>query len=260
LEILPQIVSLHSWTWDVILLFVINLLNRVIAMSGIHRASSKSWGDQSIARVCQIIVDSNDGMAQQVIENRTDLLDIIKTEDLLRVDDLGLSLPYICIYHDRPKMLEYLHRRGVDLGATCDPCDYGTPMYYAITLLRHQCVIMLDLLGYSIHTPCTKYEELPVTCAERLDDRMIMQTIEYVKEKEFRAVTLFLKNYWKSRLRRDFVAKRTAIKVVQRIVRQFLAKRKLRRRKQRAEKRLLEEKIKKQAGFAGGGSKRGINR
>ena len=229
-------------------------------MSGIHRASSKTWGNESAARICQIILDSNDGMAQQVIENRTDLLDIISTADLNRVDDLGLSLPYICIYHDRPQMLEYLHRRGVDLGVPCDPCDYGTPMYYAIMLKQHQCVIMLDLLGYSIHNQCTKYEELPITCAERLDDDMIMKTIAWVKEKEFRAVTLFLKNYWKSRLRRDFVAKRAAIKTVQRIVRQFLAKRKLLRRKKRAEKRLLEEKVKQQAGLAPVSSKRGLNR
>lgn len=230
-------------------------------MSGIHRASSKTWGIQSTARLCQIIMDSNDGMAQQVIENRTDLLDIISTEDLLRVDDLGLSLPYLCIYHDRPQVLEYLHKRGVDLGVPCDPHDYATPMYYAITLKRHQCIITLDLLGYSIHNPCTKFEELPLECAERLDDKMILATIAWVKEKEYRAVTLFLKNYWKSCLRRDFVTKRQAIKVVQRIIRGFLARRKLKRRKQRAEKRLLEEKIKKQAGFApvsGASSRRGL--
>ena len=64
-------------------------------------------------------------MAQQVIENRTDLLDILATEDLMRTDDLGLSLPYVAIYNDRPQMLEYLHKRGVDMSLPCDPADYG---------------------------------------------------------------------------------------------------------------------------------------
>ena len=96
-----------------------------MAAMGVHKASSRTWGDQACARVCKIIMDANDGMAQQVIENRTDLLDILSTEELLRVDDLGLSLPYVAIYHDRPLMLEYLHKRGVDLGVPCDPADYG---------------------------------------------------------------------------------------------------------------------------------------
>ena len=246
-------------------------------MSVIHRASSNTWGGEACARVCKVILEANDGMVQQVIENRTDLLDILSVQELLRQDDLGLGLPYLAVYHDRPKMLEYLHRRGVDLGMTCDPVDYGrtiqlcessltiviimfvsllvlisgTPMYYAVTLQKHHCVQMLDLLGYSVSTPCTKFDDLPKDCAKRLDDELMLATIAHAKEKEYRAVTLFLKNYWKSRLRRKYLGERAAIQVIQRVVRGFLAKRKLRKLKKRKENRLLAAKIQRQSsGFS----------
>ena len=92
---------------------------------GIHRASSSSWGDESVARLCSIIVDSNNGMAQQIMENRHDLLDIYSLDELKETDDLGLTLPFLAVYYDRPDMLKYLHQRGFDLSTTCDAMKFG---------------------------------------------------------------------------------------------------------------------------------------
>ena len=186
-------------------------------------------------------------MAQQIQENRTDLLDLLTTEELKRVDDLGLTLQYLAIFYDRPQMLEYLHKRGVDLGVSCDPVDYGTPMFYAITLQRHACVIMLDILGYSINNPCTKLEELPVAHVQRTGDDNMKLTFEYIKEKEFRAVTLFLKHYWRRRLRKHYLEMKKSIVIIQRAVRIFVAKRKLKKLKKRKEKQDREDKVLKKA-------------
>jgi hypothetical protein len=87
--------------------------------------SSDLWGGESTARLCQIIVEANDGMAQQVAENRTDLLDLLLKKDLEKVDDIGLSLPYLAVHYDRPEMLLYLHGRGLDQCSTCATPTWG---------------------------------------------------------------------------------------------------------------------------------------
>ena len=209
----------------------------------IHRASSNSWGKEAGARICQIIMEANDGMAQQIAENRSDLLDLLTKEDLEKKDDLDLSLPYLAVHYDRPDMLEYLHKRGVNLGETCDPLEYGTPMFYAITLQRHRCVIMLDILGYSIMTPCTKYGELPEVHIERLGDDNMINTIEFIKDKEYRAVTLFLKHYWRRKLRKEFLSKKHSALLLQRIGRGYIARKQLKKLKKKKRLRDHERKI-----------------
>ena len=133
----------------------------------VHRASSRTWGDASFARLCQLIVQDNSGMAQQVADNMHDLLDLCSVEELNQTDDLGLTLPYLAVYNDRPDMLTYLHKRGVKLGLPCDPMEYGTPMFYATTLHKQACVETLDILGYSVKEHCNKYEEVPLHHAKR---------------------------------------------------------------------------------------------
>ena len=187
----------------------------------IHRASANSWGDQACARVCQVILEANDGAAQQVIENRTDLLDLLSVEELQRSDDLGLTLPYLAVFYDRPEILEYLHKRGLDLSIPCDPCDYGTCMYYAITLQKQSCIVMLDLL----------------------DNVNMRDTFDYLKEKEFRAVTLFLKHYWRRQLRRNFLETKKSALLAQRIIRGFLARRKLLKLRNKRLKQEREDKV-----------------
>lgn len=197
----------------------------------IHRASSNSWGNEAGARICQIIIEANDGMAQQIMENRKDLLDNLTIEELERKDDLDLNLSYLAIFYDRPDMLEYLHKRGVNLGKPCDPLDYGTPMFYAVSLQRHRCIVMLDILGYSINEPCTKFGELPEVHAARLDDALLHSTIDHIKDKEFRAVTLFLKHYWRRRLRKVYLEKKRSALLLERIARGYIARKKLKKLK-----------------------------
>ena len=116
--------------------------------------SSECWGEQAGARLCQLLIDSNDGMAQQIQEGRTDLLDLLPRENLEQPDDLGLTLPYLAVHHDRPEMLVYLYKRGVDLSVPCDSMDYGTPMFYAVSLGKIRLVETLAVLGVSLNIAC----------------------------------------------------------------------------------------------------------
>ena len=63
----------------------------------IHRASSKSWGDEAAARLCKVILESNHAVAQQVVENKTDLLDLLSFEELIEVDDIGLNVVFFAV-------------------------------------------------------------------------------------------------------------------------------------------------------------------
>lgn len=218
----------------------------------IHRAGAHTWGKSSAARLCEVIVASNDGMAQQVAENRSDLLDLLSTEELNRKDDLGLSLAYLAVYYDRPQMLEYLFKRGILLTETCDPLDYGNPMFYAITMKRTSCIVALDLLGCSIHDPCTKLGETAWEHAERLDDENVKATLNYLKDKEYRAAILFLKHYWRRRVRRYYLQMKSSILVIQCAVRRFIARRRLRKlRKLKTKKPSTLDKKSSVRGLAG---------
>jgi hypothetical protein len=74
----------------------------------IHPASSTSWGSEAGARLCKLLVDANTGIAQQIIENRTDLLDLLTLEQLEESDDIGLNAVFLAVYYDRPEILRYL--------------------------------------------------------------------------------------------------------------------------------------------------------
>ena len=102
---------------------------------GVHIGASSSWDDQAAARLCELVIASNNGLSAQVANGKTDLMDILPVEKLTEpVDDLGLTLIFLAIYYDRPEIIEYLHKRGVDVTKPCDPMDYGNPMFYAIQL------------------------------------------------------------------------------------------------------------------------------
>ena len=125
---------------------------------------------------------SNTGAAQQVVENRTDLLDLMTLDELNNEkDDLGLSIPYLAIYYDRPDILQYLHKRGVNLSLPCDPMNFGTPMFYAVSLKRLHIMEMLDSLGYSTNDKCDSLDLTPMDHALRLDDEYIIDFIEKKK-------------------------------------------------------------------------------
>lgn len=88
----------------------------LVISGGIHPASSESWGKEACARIFSHIVEANDGRAQQIVENKTYFLELYSKAELEKKDDLGMTLPYIAVYHDRPDMLRYLYARGLDLG------------------------------------------------------------------------------------------------------------------------------------------------
>jgi hypothetical protein len=183
-------------------------------------ASSEMWGDQAVARLCQVIIESNDGMVQQILENRTDWLDLLSKEELERTDDLGLSLPFLAAYYDKPDAIRYLHKRGFDLSLPCDPVGFGNVMYYAVTLGKIRIVETLDAIGYSVTKPCeTIFQKNAIYYAGRKDDIYLMELLEQIRSREERAHSLFLKNFLKAKYRRLYLKKKASALKIQRVTR-----------------------------------------
>lgn len=201
---------------------------------GIHRASSQTWGNSACARLCGIIVESNTGIAQQVIENRTDLLDLSTKEELIQPDEFGLTIQFLAVYHDQPDILVYLKKRGVNLSLPCDPMNFGNPMFYALRLGKHRLIRVLDLLGCSVNEPCDEFKNKPTYFAERMNDEIALHEISMAQSKELRAGILFKKNFLRSKLRRKY--QRTLLMVIriQKVFRGLLGRRVGEKRRERA--------------------------
>jgi hypothetical protein len=201
---------------------------------GVHVAASSSWGDQACARLCQLVIGSNNGLAQQIAENKTDLLDVLPPERLAEpVDDLGLTLPFLAVYHDRPDMLEYLWRRGVDLTTWCDPMEYGNVLFYAIHLRRIQLILKLDLLSVSVRDPCDCLKNKPIVHAKRLNDPNVTQMLEYCFGKEQRAATLVVKHFLRIKYRKIYLKKLALIPLLLRVMRGMIHRARVRRVKKK---------------------------
>ena len=222
----------------------------IVISGGIHPASAATWGDAAYAKLCSNIVESNNGRAQQIIENNNitpAFMELYSKEELLETDDLGLSLPFIAVYHDRPEMLRYLYTRGLDIAIPCDTMNFGNPMFYAVIWHKYRVVDMLDLLGCSVTNSCDIFKQTPRSHAERLDDSIMIELINKLEKRPERVKTLFMKNFMKAKYRRLYKNAVKAIILIQRIIRGKLArmkavsKRKKLRAKKKKEKKLLEE-------------------
>ena len=216
-------------------------------MSGIHKASSSTWLDEAVPRLCEIVLESNKGIAQQIAENRTDLLDILPASVLsLPCDDLGLTPAFLAVYYDRPEMLDYLFKRGVDLKLPCDPMNFGTPMFYAVSLGKTRLISQLDFMGCTIGTACDKLGQLPMVHAQRLDNHSSVDAINWAAGKEKRAVILFMKHWKRIKHRKIYFKMRAAIPLLQRIMRGMLGRRRFKIFwKERETNRRREERRKK---------------
>lgn len=78
--------------------------------------SSELYESEAAARLKQIVIASNNGIAQDIYLNRTDILDTLTDAEIyLPVDDLGNTILYLVIYYNRPKILSYLISRGINM-------------------------------------------------------------------------------------------------------------------------------------------------
>ena len=66
---------------------------------GIHNVNASTWMEQGPAKLCDMIMKSNNGLTQQIMDNKTELMDILSKDELEKpVDDLGLTLPFLCVW------------------------------------------------------------------------------------------------------------------------------------------------------------------
>jgi hypothetical protein len=200
---------------------VYHLENRIMSFIG----SSEKWGDQATARLCQIILQSNDGMAQQIAENRTDLLDLYSLKELESTDDLGLSLPFLAVYYDQPDALRYLHKRGLDLSKPCDPMGFGTPYFYAVSLGKSRLLNILNSLLYSYTLPCeTLFNLTPLYYASRKDDMFLLDTLKSLMERERKAFHLLYKNFLRTKCANRYRKIYRSILIIQRVGRGYIGR------------------------------------
>ncbi len=187
--------------------------------------SSERWGEQATARLCQLVIQSNDGMAQQIADNHQELLDLYSLEELQRTDDLGLSLPFLAIFYDQPDALRYLHKRGMDLSKPCDPMGFGTPYFYAVTLGKSRLLQTLNSLLYSYTLPCeTLFNYTPVYYASRRDDMYLLDTIKTMIDTERWAFNLIYKNYLRAKCVNRYRKMYKSTLLIQRVGRGYLSR------------------------------------
>ena len=105
-------------------------------------------------------------------------------------------------------------------------------MYYAVTLGKIDIIKQLDWLGYSVKEDCDSNFDYPINHARRMDDRILIDMIEWISGKERRAWTLLRKNYLKARCIREYKYMRaTGIPLLQRAVRGMFGRRRARKRR-----------------------------
>ena len=186
----------------------------------VHQASSRTWGDEAGARLCQLVLESNSGLSQQIAEGKTDLMDVLPDESLRGpIDDLGITLPFLAVYYDRPDMMEYLSKRKVDINKFCDPMEFGNPLFYALYLRKVRMILTLDLLGCSVSQPCDFLKQMPMTIAKRLDDKHVIDMITYCYGKDQRAVILVMKHFYRIKYRKIYLFKMKVIPLLMRVMR-----------------------------------------
>jgi hypothetical protein len=187
--------------------------------------SANLWGDQAGARTCQIIMESNDGAMQQIIENRTDLLDFMEVEELRKVDDFGLTLAFAAVYYDRPDMLVYLSKRGVDLTLPCDAMGFGNPMYYAVSLGKPALIRPLHTAGCYVTSSCDAwFQKTPAYYASRLPNEYTKAEIAILATQTQRAATFVVKNFMRHKYRTRYLVMLEAVAMIQRCIRGMLGR------------------------------------
>ena len=196
-----------------------------------HRASSNSWGDNAGARLCELIVASNTGAAQNISEGRTEMLDLMSLEQLNEPDDIGLSLPFLCVYYDRPELLIYLKKRGVDINAKCDPMKFGTPLFYAIQYRRYRLIETFDRLGVNLGAGCDDIDQTPLTHAKRMDDPRIAELVTYFMTRTANSAILIQRNFLRKMGQREAMQRKKAVQLINRIFRGAVGRRRMRQKR-----------------------------
>ena len=188
--------------------------------------SAELWGESATARLHQIMVEANSGLMQQIAENKTNLLECLSKEELEAYDeDFELNACYLAVYYDHPSMIYYLHKRGLDFSKTCDPMDFGTPMFYAVLYGRIHIINALHKIGISVNRVCDNYLHMtPKDYASMRSNQYVIKMIDDLLNIDRKSYDLFVKNYLKLKYRRLYLYKRRRIIIIQRFIRRFLKK------------------------------------
>jgi len=176
-------------------------------------------------------MEANTGAAQNIADGRTDQLELLSLEQLQEPDDIGLTLPFLCVFYDRPDVLRYLKERGLSVEEKCDPMKWGTPLFYAIHMKRYRMIEALDDLGVGLEKPCDSLDQLPTTHAKMLDDKYCFDLITHLINRTRKAAQLIQKNFMRTKQRRIYLAIKTAAAKLNRVLRGMKGRRLMRERR-----------------------------
>jgi hypothetical protein len=94
--------------------------------------------------------------------------------------------------------------------------EFGTPMFYAVSLGRIHIVEALDQLGVSVTNVCDSYMKLtPAYYATLSGDPSVAAKIDNLIYKEQKAGDLFVKNFLKHRARRKYLRMKKSAIIIQ---------------------------------------------
>jgi len=198
-----------------------------------HRASSHSWGADAGAHLCGIVVEANSGAAQGVWAGRTDQLELLTLAQLQEPDDIGLTLPFLCVYYDRPEIMKYLKGRGLDMSEKCDPMKWGSPLFYAIHMRRYRMIEMLDEMGVGMEMPCDDIGQLPLMHCKILDDKHGADLITGIINRTRKAALLIQKNFLRTKQRRIYLAMKAGMALINRALRGMMGRKRGRARRKK---------------------------
>lgn len=127
--------------------------------------------------------------------------------------ELGLTPAYLAVRFDRPEILRFLSRAGVDLSKKCD--DYATPAFYAAYHGNVRILETLARLGVDLKASCTRLGDRPCDFFKKHPTAIYDMLVDAVMLRDRAAVTItsLLKG---SPAKRIFRAKQFLVVTIQR--------------------------------------------
>ncbi len=139
------------------------------------------------------------------------------------------------------------------MNKTCDPMDFGTPMFYAVSKGKLSVVEALHAVCNSINTSCeTMFHFKPDYYAARTDNAPLKDKIERIKSSEVRAANMFKRCFATHMKRKQIMRQNLLVIRVQTRIRGFLGRRKAERIREFG--RSLEPSLMESSQHTGGGS------
>ena len=126
-------------------------------------------------------------MYQAIVEGDLDTVNDLylsgSYSDLTMGDDVGNTPAFLACLFDRPEVLRFLHKNGVDLNRPCDAAKFGNSSFFAMHYGKTQILTDLWEMGYDIGAPCDKFGFPPIYYAELKKDEIMVAHLKMLQSR-----------------------------------------------------------------------------